>query len=195
MLKLKQLQQQKQKAAQQQGATADQEGQNAKGEPDKPQTTNLVSNGPSPARAKVEPKNQDVGVMSLSRGTNKNKTKRQNAVELRVQKGTCILLGGGYQQDPQDLHLPERGCFSDLAEMDPVPGTDVDLPDPDNLMKLKVKVTPSDGLYAGATFNFDIDVPNTYPYDPPKVICVTSVRLLLPPLLKISTLIWALTHE
>eukprot|EP01133_Synstelium_polycarpum_P017349 gene17349-20699_t len=31
------------------------------------------------------------------------------------------------------------------------------------------------GLYMGATFKFSINIPNTYPYDPPKVHCDTLV--------------------
>jgi ubiquitin-conjugating enzyme E2 M len=48
-------------------------------------------------------------------------------------------------------------------------------PDPNNLMEFAVSITPSEGLYAQATFNFTIVVPNTYPYDPPKVQCNTLV--------------------
>ena len=61
--------------------------------------------------------------------------------------------------------------------MDPVPGTEVDLPEVDNIMKLKVKVTPTDGLYQGATFSFDLDIPHNYPYEPPKATCTTMVPL------------------
>jgi ubiquitin-protein ligase len=60
--------------------------------------------------------------------------------------------------------------------MDPVPGTEVDLPEVDNIMKLKVKVTPTDGLYQGATFSFDLDIPHNYPYEPPKATCTTMVQ-------------------
>lgn len=102
------------------------------------------------AKYQVASGKKDVAVMSLSKNTGgRNKGKRQNAVELRVQK--------------------------DLAEMDPVPGTEVDLPDPNNIMKLKVKVTPTDGLYQGATFSFDLDIPPNYPYEPPKATCTTLV--------------------
>lgn len=58
-----------------------------------------------------------------------------------------------------------------------MPGTEVDLPEVDNIMKLKVKVTPTDGLYQGATFSFDLDIPHNYPYEPPKATCTTMVPL------------------
>lgn len=63
----------------------------------------------------------------------------------------------------------------DLSEMDPVPGADVDFPDTNDLMHFNVSVTPSDGMYRGATFKFAVEVPNNYPYDPPKVACNTLV--------------------
>ena len=59
--------------------------------------------------------------------------------------------------------------------MDPIPGTKITFPDPDNLMKFEVAIKPNDGLYKGATFQFTVEIPTTYPYDPPKVLCNTMV--------------------
>lgn len=59
--------------------------------------------------------------------------------------------------------------------MDPIPGAKIVFPDADNLMKFEVHITPTDGLYKGATFNFVVDIPPTYPYDPPKALCTTQV--------------------
>jgi ubiquitin-conjugating enzyme E2 M len=59
--------------------------------------------------------------------------------------------------------------------MDPVPGAKVHFPDTNNIMKFEVSIKPSDGLYANATFQFTVDIPNSYPYDPPKVLCNTMV--------------------
>jgi len=87
-------------------------------------------------------------VMSLRSNTNRKKEKTK-AVELRVHK--------------------------DVAEIDAIPGCEVDFPDPNNLMVFFVNVTPSDGLYTGATFKFQVTIPPSYPYDPPKVECQTLV--------------------
>jgi ubiquitin-conjugating enzyme E2 M len=87
-------------------------------------------------------------VMSLRSNTNRKKEKTK-AVELRVHK--------------------------DVAEIDNIPGCEVDFPDPNNLMVFFVNVTPSDGLYTGATFKFQVTIPPSYPYDPPKVECQTLV--------------------
>lgn len=50
----------------------------------------------------------------------------------------------------------------------------------DNLMEFKVHVSPDDGMYRGGKFSFDFKVPATYPHDPPKVLCETTVRAAPP---------------
>lgn len=57
-----------------------------------------------------------------------------------------------------------------------VPGIVVSFPNPENIMQFAVEITPKDGLYMGAKFMFTVNVPPTYPYDPPKVQCDTLVR-------------------
>jgi len=42
-------------------------------------------------------------------------------------------------------------------------------------MKFEVAVKPADGMYKSATFMFLVEIPATYPYDPPKVTCNTLV--------------------
>merc|ERR1712065_11529 len=38
-----------------------------------------------------------------------------------------------------------------------------------------VEIVPSDGLWLGAKYEFEVSVPNNYPYSPPKVLCKTKV--------------------
>ena len=78
------------------------------------------------------------------------------------------------------LNLSSSTFFNfvlDISEMEPIPGTKINFPDSNNLMRFEVEVKPSDGLYAHATFVFNVDVPTSYPYDPPKVLCTTAVRI------------------
>jgi len=75
--------------------------------------------------------------------------KRANAAELRAQK--------------------------DVAEMDVPHGCEVKFKDPNDIMNFNLTITPTDGLYERATFNFSINIPISYPYDPPKVHCDTLV--------------------
>jgi len=65
----------------------------------------------------------------------------------------------------------------DVNELDleATPGVKTDFPDPNNLMNFNVSVKPTDGLYKGATFEFNVTIPNSYPYDPPKAVCKTLV--------------------
>lgn len=121
----------------------------------KQQESATAENGTTPTSETTQPTTESKpatgGVFTLknkSKATNK-KGPRQNAAELRAQK--------------------------DISEMAPVPGAKVHFPDPDNLMKFDVNLIPSDGLYSGAQFIFQVEVPNTYPYDPPKVVCATMV--------------------
>ena len=46
---------------------------------------------------------------------------------------------------------------------------------PEDLMNFKITVTPDDGMYKRGVFVFDFKVPKTYPHDPPKVQCETTV--------------------
>jgi len=63
----------------------------------------------------------------------------------------------------------------DVTEMEEIPGVVVEFPDQNNVMTFTVTVTPSDGLYRGAAFKFTVTIPQTYPYDPPKVECNTLI--------------------
>jgi len=64
----------------------------------------------------------------------------------------------------------------DLSELTTSKGVDLDFyKGQDNIMEFKVRVKPDDGMYRGGTFTFDFKVPSTYPHDPPKVLCETTV--------------------
>lgn len=66
-----------------------------------------------------------------------------------------------------------------MSSMDePIPGAELVVPDPDDIMHFNILIKPTDGLYKGATFKFTVEIPNSYPYDPPKVRCTTLVRFV-----------------
>ena len=48
----------------------------------------------------------------------------------------------------------------------------LDIPDPDNPMAFYITLTPRDGYWKGATFKFKFEVPDDYPYKPPKIVCL-----------------------
>lgn len=68
----------------------------------------------------------------------------------------------------------------DLANLDGTSVAFTQKPDPSNLQKLLVTVKPPDGLWAGGTFHFRIDFPNSYPHDPPKATYLGPQRLWHP---------------
>lgn len=70
---------------------------------------------------------------------------------------------------------PELRAQRDVSELGETPGIQVEFPDPSNIMTFKVTVKPEDGPYKGAEFKFTVNIPNSYPYDPPKVQCDTLV--------------------
>jgi len=96
-------------------------------------------------------KSKESSVFTLKTNTGKNngKKKKQNGAELRAHK--------------------------DISEMQQIPGTKLEFPNPDNLMLFNLFVTPTDGLYKGAEFKFIITVPQDYPYSPPKASCETPI--------------------
>jgi len=79
---------------------------------------------------------------------------------------------GGGKKKPAELR-----AIKDISEIDPdaTPGVETHFPDTNNVMIFKVFITPADGLYSGARFEFTINVCENYPYEPPTVVCDTLV--------------------
>ena len=95
---------------------------------------------------------------------------------IRMQKGKLlnfreILRCCGCQLTPA-LCL-SRADVSELKTNEK--GIEVVFPDKDDIMGFKIKISPYDGFYKDGCFIFDCKVPKTYPHDPPKVLCETTV--------------------
>jgi len=95
---------------------------------------------------------------------------KENVFTLRKTGGVKGKEGGKKKQNAAELRVQK-----DLSEIDPIPGTRLDFPDPNNVMFFQLYIIPTDGLYRGAEFKFSITVPVTYPYDPPKAQCDTMI--------------------
>jgi ubiquitin-conjugating enzyme E2 M len=63
--------------------------------------------------------------------------------------------------------INKKSLFDDTALCEPY--------EEDNPLKIRVTLTPQDGLYAGGKFEFLMDVPEGYPNKPPKVSCKTKI--------------------
>lgn len=48
-------------------------------------------------------------------------------------------------------------------------------PDQSDVMNYKIVLKPDEGVYRGGRFGFDLKIPNTYPFDPPKLKCLTKI--------------------
>lgn len=149
MLKLREMQakQQREKAAAAAAETA-----NAGAAPAASNDSTLLMHRGNSKESLVEIRKQKSrdNVFTLKKqNAGESASKRANAAELRVQK--------------------------DIAEMSVPPGCKVEFKDPNDIMNFTLYITPQDGMYAGATFQFSIKILNTYPYDAPKVHCDTLV--------------------
>lgn len=51
----------------------------------------------------------------------------------------------------------------------------LDFPDPQNLFRFSIAVSPADGHYRGGRFVFAVEVSENYPIDPPKVKCTQRI--------------------
>jgi len=152
MLKLKRLQQQQAAAK---AAPAKVEGEEAT-------TTPPTEGGEKKESTTYVLKKQNSKELLASR---KSKSK-ENVFSLRTNRGT---------KRGKKTNAAELRATKDVSEMEEIPGVVVDFPDQNNLMVFNVTVTPSDGLYKQAAFKFTVNIPQTYPYDPPKVECNTLV--------------------
>lgn len=50
-------------------------------------------------------------------------------------------------------------------------------PDPTNIKRFELLISPDEGMYRGGKFRFSISANDNYPHDPPKVKCLQRVSL------------------
>ena len=63
----------------------------------------------------------------------------------------------------------------DVTELDLPETMRTEFPDVSNMMFFKLFITPDEGIYKNATFEFDITISNNYPHVPPKVKCINKI--------------------
>lgn len=65
---------------------------------------------------------------------------------------------------------------SDFTDMDSLPNNiELNQPDPNNLREFSVLITPLEGLWKEAKYEFQVECGLEYPYKPPKVTCRTKI--------------------
>ncbi|EGG15003.1 ubiquitin-conjugating enzyme E2 M [Cavenderia fasciculata] len=120
---------------------------------------------------------------AASNTTEPTEVKRQNSndlKEIRKQKSKESYFSLKSKQSSEAssnkrANPAELRAQKDIDEMELPIGCKVHFKDSDDILNFQLDIIPSDGLYQGATFKFSINIPNTYPYDPPKVHCDTLV--------------------
>ena len=58
-----------------------------------------------------------------------------------------------------------------MVELDGGKVADISFPDPNDLTRISVNITPDEGLWRGQSYLFDIQVPDQYPIKPPECVC------------------------
>lgn len=94
----------------------------------------------------------------------KRTTSKELAEERKKKSKDNVFRIGGQKKaknSRNQVQASELRVQADLAELDPeaTPGVNVTFPDEKNILKFDVDVTPADGLYKGATFRFNVEVP------------------------------------
>lgn len=74
------------------------------------------------------------------------------------------------KQSPAQLRAAKD--FREISLPNPV---SISQPNPADVMNYKILIKPDEGYYRGGKFNFDLKIPNTYPHEPPKLKCETSI--------------------
>jgi len=78
--------------------------------------------------------------------------------------------GGKKRKTPGEIRIQK-----DIAELDGGDVATIKFPNPNDLTRFNVVVTPDTGFWKGATYHFTFTVPAMYPHEPPKVHCDTRI--------------------
>lgn len=81
------------------------------------------------------------------------------------------------QQQQQTKSSPAQlRAVKDFREISELPSAVLlHQPNPADVMNYKITIKPDEGYYRSGRFSFDLKIPNTYPHEPPKLKCETSV--------------------
>lgn len=81
--------------------------------------------------------------------------------------------------EPKQIQIPSASpadlrIAKDFADLD-LPENVTLVRDKTNMKLFSFVINPQDGYWAGGQFEFKFNVPNSYPYDGPKVTCVDKI--------------------
>ncbi|KAH9249352.1 hypothetical protein BASA81_012883 [Batrachochytrium salamandrivorans] len=85
-------------------------------------------------------------------------------------EGTAAKSSTARRMKPGEIRVQK-----DVSELDGGECVETVFPDPSDLMKFFVTITPNEGYWAGHSYTFSFQVPDMYPHDPPKVHCKDKI--------------------
>lgn len=71
-------------------------------------------------------------------------------------------------------HPHIRRLISEWNEWEEIKCAKLEFPDKSKVDHVIITIKPNNGYWENASIKFDLKVPNEYPYDPPKVICLSN---------------------
>mmetsp|Transcript_22625 Transcript_22625/g.28546 ORF Transcript_22625/g.28546 Transcript_22625/m.28546 type:complete len:217 (-) Transcript_22625:276-926(-) len=110
-----------------------------------------------------------------------NATAATNATQSNKPKVSLLGVGGKKKKDGANgkegkkRTAGEIRIQKDITELDAGKAAKVTFPNPNDLTKFNVSVTPDSGFWKDATYNFVFAIPAHYPHEPPKVTCETKI--------------------
>mmetsp|Transcript_14645 Transcript_14645/g.22644 ORF Transcript_14645/g.22644 Transcript_14645/m.22644 type:complete len:223 (+) Transcript_14645:114-782(+) len=81
----------------------------------------------------------------------------------------------GKKRTPGEIRIQR-----DIGELDGGNVAETIFPNPDDLTRFTVKVTPDSGFWKGAEYPFNFDIPPDYPHKPPKVTLAKTCKIYHP---------------
>merc|ERR1719152_125454 len=78
--------------------------------------------------------------------------------------------GAAKKRQPGEIRIQKE-----LDELELPQQCRIAFPDPNMLMRFHITITPDEGYWKGATYQFVFTVPGMYPHDAPKVKCETKI--------------------
>jgi len=100
------------------------------------------------------------GGLSLIGGVGGKRTKKSNGAKI-----------GGRKRTPCEIRLQKD--ITGLSDFGTV--ATIEFPDQNNFKTFRVFLTPEEGYWVGAKYQFTLSFPDDYPHKPPKVICNTKI--------------------
>ncbi len=97
------------------------------------------------------------------------------AAQLRVQKGAFPghppKLPDKQNRDEKKKGKDPNSYLTDLSELSLGQTMSTEFPDPDDILNFVLTIDPDEGMYRTGRFTFEFAINQSFPHEPPKVLC------------------------